>query len=77
MNKVSLQTSMKRNFSNFSYFSFFGVNFEHLIVEFYVPYILKMHIKFCSNWTLFIIRLINLFFIHNFILQKFEILTFV
>ena len=71
------QTSLDRKFSNFSYISFFCVNFENLTDEFNVPYILNMHIKFSLNRMLFIIRSINLFFIHNFISQKLEILTFV
>ena len=49
--------------------------FENLIFEFHVPYIFKTHIKFCLNKILFTIRSINLFFIYNFRLQKFEILT--
>ena len=53
MNKVSLQTSLKSIPSNLSYISFSGVNFENLIVEFQVPYILNMHIKFHSNRILF------------------------
>ena len=36
-------------------------------------YVLNKHIKFHINQMLFIIRSINLFFIHNFILQKFQI----
>ena len=62
MNKVSLQTNFERNSSNFSYISFFGVNFENLTVEFHVPYVLNMHIKFCSNQMLFTISSINFFF---------------
>jgi len=54
-----------------------GVNFENLTVEFHVSYVLNMHIKFCSNWMLFTIQSIHLFFIHNFRSQKLEILTFV
>ena len=65
-NTISLQTNLEINFSNFSYTSFFFVNFENLTVEFHVPYVLNMHIKLRSNWILFTIRLINLFFIHNF-----------
>ena len=76
-NKVSLQTSLERNPSNLSYIYFLGVNFENLTIEFYVPYILNMHIKFRSNWMLYTIRSINLFFIHTFRTQKLEILTFV
>ena len=34
MNKVSLQTSLERNSSNFSYISFLGVNFENLMLNF-------------------------------------------
>ena len=77
MNKVSLQTNLERNSLNFSNISFFGVQFENLTVEFHIPYVLNMHIKFLSNRILFTIRSINLFFIQNFRLQKFEILTFV
>ena len=53
--KVSLQTSLERNSSNISYISFLGVNFENLTVEFHVPYVLNMRIKFRSNWMLFTI----------------------
>ena len=66
MNKVSLQTNLKRNFSNFSYNSFLGVNFENITVEFHVPYVLNMYIKFHSNHILFTMQSINLYFIHNF-----------
>ena len=52
------------------------VSFENLIVEFHVLYVLNMYINFHSNKMLFTIRLINLFFIHNFRLQKLEILRF-
>ena len=76
-NKVSLQTSLERNSSNFSYISFLGMNFENLTVEFHVPYILNIHIKFHSNRILFTIWSINLFFIYNFRLQKLEIITFI
>ena len=47
--------------------------FENLIVVLYVFYIFKTHVKFHVNWMLFTIQLINLFFMHNFILQKLEI----
>ena len=47
-------------------FLFLGVNFENLIVEFHIFYILNMHIKFHLNYILFIIQSINLFFIYNF-----------
>ena len=36
LNKVYLQTNFERDFSNFSYISFFGVNFVNLTVEFNV-----------------------------------------
>ena len=49
---------------------FFCVNFKNLTIEFHVPYVLNMHIKFHSNRMLFTIRSINLFFIHNFRFQK-------
>ena len=51
----TLQTSLKRNSSNFSYISFLGVNFENPTVEFHFPYVLNMHIKFRSNRILFTI----------------------
>ena len=35
-NKASLQTSLERNSSNFSYISFLGVNFENLTVRFHI-----------------------------------------
>ena len=76
-NKVSLQTSLERNSSNFSYISFLGVNFENLTVEFHVPYVLNIYIKFRSDRILFTIWSINLFFIYNFRLQKLEIITFI
>ena len=71
-----LKQSFSSNFSYISFFFFF-VNFENITIEFHVPYVLNMHIKFRSNWILFTIQSINLFLIHNFILQIFEILTFV
>ena len=64
-NKVSLQISLERNVSNFLLY-LFCVNFENLIFEVYVPYVLNMHIKFHLNWIFFTIRSINLFFIYNF-----------
>ena len=54
-NKVSLQTNLEKNSSNFSYIYFLGVNFENLTIEFHVSYVLNMHIKFRSNRILFII----------------------
>ena len=41
--------------SNFSYFYFLDVNFKNLTVKFHVPYVLNIHIKFCSNRKLFTI----------------------
>ena len=43
--------------------------FENLTVELYVFYILDMHVKFHSNGILFTIKSINLFFIHNLVLE--------
>ena len=40
--------------------------FENLTVRFYVLCVLNTHIKFRANQMLFIIRSINLFFMHNF-----------
>ena len=73
LNKVSLQSSLERNFSNFLYISFLGVNFENLTVEFHVPYVLNMHIKL--NVIYYLIN--QPIFIQNFRSQKLEILTFV
>ena len=62
-NKVSLQTSLERNFSNFSYIFCFRLNFENLLtIVFHVIYVLNMHIKFHSNRMLFTIQSIKLFF---------------
>ena len=49
------------------------IYFENLFVEVLVLYVLNIHIKFHVNQTLFTIQSINLFLIHNFRLQKFEI----
>ena len=46
--------------------------FENLLVELYILYALNMQVKFRSNQMLFTIRFINLFFMHNLILQKLE-----
>ena len=73
LNKVSLQSSLERNFSNFLYISFLGVNFENLTVEFHVPYVLNTHIKL--NVIYYLIN--QPIFIQNFRSQKLEILTFV
>ena len=66
----------KDTLQTFLYIYFFSMNFENLTIEFYIPYVLNMHIKFRSNWILFTIRSIKLFFIHNFRSQKLKILTF-
>ena len=67
MNKVSLQISLERNFSNLLYISFFSVNFKNLINESHVPCGLNIHIKFHLNQMLFTIRSINLFFMYIFL----------
>ena len=45
--------------------------FENLTVKLHVFYVLNTHIKFHVSQMLFIIRSTNLFFMHNFRLQKF------
>ena len=47
--------------------------FENLTVELHILYVFKTYCQFYANWILLIIRLIDLFFIYNFRLQKFEI----
>ena len=49
------------------------IYFESLSARVLVLYVFNMHIKFHVNQTLFTIRSINLFLIHNFKLQKLEI----
>ena len=49
------------------------IYFENLTIELHVLYILNTNVKFHATWMLFVIRSINLFFMHNFILQKLEI----
>ena len=44
-------------------------NFENLIVELHILYVLNMHVKYHSNEILFTIKYINLFFIHNLVLE--------
>ena len=46
-------------------FFFLDVNFENLTIELRVIYILNTHVKFCLNWMLFTIQLINLFLFIN------------
>ena len=57
----------------FYIFFLLSVYFKNLIVGLHVLYILNMYVKFHSNQTLFTIRSINLYFMHNFKLQKLEI----
>ena len=52
------------------------MNYKKLIIKSHVLYIFNMYIKFHSNQMLFIIQLINLFFIRIIRSQKFEILIF-
>ena len=47
-----------------------ATSFKNLIGELYNLYVLNTHVKFHTNQILFIIRIINLIFIHNFRLQK-------
>ena len=49
-----------------------AIYFE-ITIGFHIFYILNMHVKFYANQMLFTIQSISLFFMHNFILQKFEI----
>ena len=70
---VSLQTSLEKNPSNFVNIFLLYVNFENLIFRFHSPYVLNIHVKFHSNRMLLTKQSINLFFIHNFILQRLEI----
>ena len=72
MNKVSLQTILEKNPSN-SYIFLLDVNFENLTIGLHVPYVPNTHPKFRSNWMLFTILSLNLFFMHNFGSQKLEI----
>ena len=67
LDKVFLQTSLKRNILISSYIFLLNVNFENLTNELYVLYVLMMHVKFRSNQMLFTIRSINLCFVHNFL----------
>ena len=41
------------------------IYFENLTIKLYVFYVLNTYIKFYVNWILFIIRFINLFFMHK------------
>ena len=46
------------------------MNFKNQIVGLQVVFVLNTHVKFRSNWGLFTIRSIKLFFIHNFLALK-------
>ena len=46
MNKVSLQTILEKNSTNYSYISILSVNFENLTVRLYVLIIFFIHVKF-------------------------------
>ena len=50
--------------------------FENLTVELHVFYVLKTHVIFYANWTLFTIQFIKLIFMYNFRLQKLKIYMF-
>ena len=67
LDKVFLQTSLKRNILISSYIFLLNVNFENLTDELYVLYVLIVHVKFCSNQMLFTIRSISLCLVHNFL----------
>ena len=46
------------------------IYFENLIFKLHIHYVLiNMHVEFHSNWILFTIKSINLFFIHNLVLE--------
>ena len=45
-NKVYLQTSLERNFRNFSYVFILSVNFKNLTVRLHILIIFFMHVKF-------------------------------
>ena len=47
--KISLQTSLERNPSKYSYISLFDVNFENLIFGLHPLYVLNKHAKFHIN----------------------------
>jgi len=42
-------------------------------VGLHVLYVFNTYVKFRSNWMLFIIQSMNLFFMHNILSQKLEI----
>ena len=73
MKNVYFQTNLWRNPLNSPYILLLNFNFENLIIRFHVLNVLNTHVKFHSNRMLFTIRLINIFFMYKFKLQKLEI----
>ena len=57
MNKVSLQTSLEKNPTNFSFIFILSVNFENLTVKLHVLIISFMLTKFQANQRSIIISL--------------------
>ena len=55
LNKVFVQTRLKRNILISSYIFLLNVNFENLTGRLHVLYVLNMHVKFHSNQILFTI----------------------
>ena len=55
LDKVFLQTSLKRNILISSYIFLLNVNFKNLTGRLHVLYVLNMHVKFHSNQMLFTI----------------------
>ena len=49
------------------------IYFKNVTIKLHVFYVLKTHVKFHTNWILFTIQSINLFFMYNFKLQKLKI----
>jgi len=70
--KISLKIGLEKNLSN-SYIFLLDANFENLIIGLHDFYVLNTYVKFCSNWMLFTILSLNLFFMYNFKSQKLEI----
>ena len=63
---VSLSNSVDRNLLNYSFIILLDMNFKNITVKLHIFYVFNTQVKFRSNKMLFIIPLINLFFIHNF-----------
>ena len=49
------------------------IYFKNVTIELHVFYVLKTYVKFYTNWMLFTIQSINLFFMYIFKLQKLKI----